>query len=105
MDPMEVDRVRVIRCVDEVDPDAVPFRGLDRGPGYTSVVGPGREEDPGGNLDVFDCGDELVLAHGAAGAILRDLAAVEVGQDLVRVESVADVVDGADRAVTAVTHR
>ena len=75
--------------VDERDPQAVALGGPDRRPRHPAVVGPRREEDARGDLDLLVDDRELVLADRPARRVLRDLAAVEVGEDLVRVEAVA----------------
>src|SRR5919106_4132540 len=84
------------RGVHHRDPQPVAFGRLDRGAGDTTVVGPRREEDPGCDLDLFVGDHELVLPHGPAAAIPRDLASVEVGEYVVGVEAVASVVHRTD---------
>ncbi len=52
VDPVEVDRVRMRAGVQELDAEEVALGRADNRPGDGAVVGPGREEDPGRDLDL-----------------------------------------------------
>ena len=95
VEAVEVDRVRVLGGVDERDPQPLALAGAQRRAGDAAVVGPGREADAGGDLDLLVLRHERPLAHDAAAREPPRRAPVEVAQDRVRVEAVGGVVDGA----------
>ena len=63
------------------------------GPGHLAVVGPGREEDAGRDLDLLVVGDDRVLAQRPTVGKPGDDAAVEARGEGRRVEAVGDVID------------
>src|ERR671915_83533 len=98
MKAMEMNRVRMIRGVEEVDSDPIPFGCTNGGARNPAVVRPSGEEDPRSNLYFLVDRFEEVFAHRSTGSIFRDLVAeVEIGEDLVRIETIARVIDLADR--------
>ena len=88
-----MDRVRVVRAVDEGHAHALALARAERGPRDAPVVAPRREAHAGGELDVLVTGDEGPLAQHAPAREAPRRAAVEVAQDGVRVEAVGGVVD------------
>ena len=63
VDAVEVDRVRVVRAVDERDPQALALAAAQRRAGDAPVVGPGRELHARGDLDLLVDREQLPLAH------------------------------------------
>ena len=63
MPAVKVDRVRMRALVQELDADAIAFGRADRRAGHLAVVGPGRKEHAGRDLDLAIDGDDLVLAQ------------------------------------------
>ena len=57
VDPVEVDRVRVLGAVDEADPQPVALGAAEGRAGDAAVVGPGGIGDAGRDLDVLVLGD------------------------------------------------
>src|SRR5215216_7266576 len=95
MDAVEVDRVGVARTVDERDPQPLALAAAQRRSGDPPVVRPRREPHAGRDLDLLVDGVELPLAQHATGREPRGRAPVEVPDDLVWVEAVRLIVDGA----------
>src|SRR5918999_6100930 len=97
MKAMEMNRVRMIRGVEEVDSDPISFGCTNGGARNPAVVRPCGEEDSRSNLYFLVDRFEEVFAHRSTGTIFRDLVAeVEIGEDLVRIETIARVIDLAD---------
>lgn len=102
MDAVEMHGVGMRAPVPEPDPHAVALGDPDRRARHAAVVGPGREHDPRGDLDLLVLGGDLELAHGAAGVVAADRAGVPVGQHGERIEAVPSAVDGPDSGHAAV---
>jgi hypothetical protein len=96
VDAVEVDAVRVRAVVLEADPHPIALGDPDRRARHPAVVGPGREEEARGDLDFLVLGDDPKLAHGAAVRVLPQRARIPIGEECVRVEAVAGMVDFAD---------
>src|SRR5215472_14596446 len=93
---------------DEPDPDAVALAHPEARPRHSTVVQPDGEPDPGHHFDRLLLRHHAVLAERLAAGQSADSARVEVGEDVGRVEPVADMVhlaphgrhgEGAIRAV------
>ena len=94
---VEVHGMRHGAGVGELDADQVALGGAQRRAGDAAVVGPGREVHARRDLDLaIDRGDRE-LAQAATVRESRDLTRVEIGENVVRVETVARMVDVADR--------
>ena len=63
MPAVEMNRVRMRTLIDECDLDAIAFGGADRRTRHLPVIGPGREEHAGSDLDLAIDRVELVLAQ------------------------------------------
>ena len=96
VDAVEVDRVRMVRRVDEADPQALALPGAQRRPGHAPVVRPRRVLDARGDLDLLLVRDQLPLADAVA-----DDALVEVAQHRLGVEPVRGRIDHPDGADVA----
>ena len=102
VDAVEVHRVGVGAGVGEVDPQPIALVGAQGRAGHLAVVGPGREEDAGRDLDLLVEGGDLPLADDGAVGHLGRLAVVEgVHQDR-GIEAHARDVDVADGGAEAV---
>lgn len=92
VDAVEVHRVRVAAGVAEANADAVALGRADRRTRHPAIVGPGREEQVRGNLDLLVDRRDLVAAQPPAVRQFGHRAAIEVRQDVMRIETVAGVV-------------
>jgi hypothetical protein len=97
VDTVEVHRVRVGAVVDEHDAEAVTLVAAEGRAGHLTVVGPGREKESRGDLDLPIDGDDLPLADDGAVGHRRRLAVIEGGQERHRVDPHRGDVDVADR--------
>jgi hypothetical protein len=86
VDPMEMDAVGVAPLIDEPHPNPVALGAANGGPGYLSIVGPCRIEDPGGNLDLTVFRHQLILAQHLPRGEPGHLAGIEVGEKGVGIE-------------------
>ena len=102
VDAVEVHRVRVGALVAEDDPQPVAFGRANGRAGHPPVVGPGREEEAGGDLDLLVLADHLVAAECAAARKLRHRSRVPVRQHGIGIEAVAGAVHVPDRHHVAV---
>jgi hypothetical protein len=93
MQPVEVDRVRVLGAVDEADPEQLALVRAERRPWDAVVVCPSGVLDAGGDLDLLVTGKQGPFAKDPAARETGRLAVVEVAQHLGRVEAVGGVVD------------
>ncbi len=76
------------------------------GAGNAAIEGPGREDDAGGNFDVFVYGFDGIGSNSAAVIILRDNSGVPVGEyfsDIKSINVCANVTNGSHRHVIAHT--
>ena len=96
VDAVEVHGVRVRAVVAEDDPHPLALGDAQARARHPAVVGPGREEEPGRDLDLLVLADDLERAQRAAIRQRRDRAGVPVGEERCGVEAVAGVVDLAD---------
>ena len=102
VDAVEVHRVRMGAFVAEDDPQPVAFGRANGRARHPPVVGPGREEEAGGDLDLLVLADDLVGAERAAVGKLRHRSRVPVRQHGGRIEAVAGAVHVPDRHHVAV---
>ena len=102
VDAVEVHGVGVGAGVGEVDAQPVALVGAQRRSRHLPVVGPGREEDAGGDLDLLVVGGDLPLADRRAVGHLGGLAVVEGADQDRGVEAHARDVDVADGGAQAV---
>jgi hypothetical protein len=93
VDPVEVHGVGVAGGVEEVDPNPVALDRAEGGAGHAAVVCPGLVIHPGHDFDRLHACEHVVLAQHPPVWQGADLAVVEVGQDIGRVEAVGLVVD------------
>ena len=92
MDPVEVDRVRMLGPVAEPDPKPLALARPQRRRRDAAVVGPGRELDARRDLDLLVDGDQLPLAQRPPAGKAPGAPVVEVAQDLCGVEAVGGIV-------------
>ena len=102
VDAVEVHGVGVGAGVGEVDAQPIPLVGAQRRSRHLPVVGPGREEDAGRDLDLLVVGGDLPLADRRAVGHRRGLAVVEGAHEDRGIEAHARDVDVADRGAQAV---
>jgi hypothetical protein len=102
VDAVEVHGVGMSTGIGEVDAQPIPLVGAQRRSRHLPVVGPGREEDAGGDFDLLVVGGDLPLADHRAVRHRRRLAIIEgVHQDR-GIEAHPRDVDVADRGAQAV---
>ena len=85
---MKVHAMWMIASVGEFDTNHIAFRTPQGGARYASVIRPGRELNARHDLDILVDDDDFVFAQGSAIRQGGDLAIIEIGQDISRVESV-----------------
>jgi hypothetical protein len=105
MDAMEMQAMLMIGRVDEVDAHAISLAHTEGGAGDAPIVGPGRIENAGSDLNQFSGGDEPVGMESLAVGQRLDLSSVVVGQDLRRIEAVLGVIHLADDVSHGHEHR
>ena len=90
---VEVDGVRMCPGVGEVDPNSVALSAAERRSWNLAIVGPGREEDAWGDLDLLVGGDDLVLAKRPAIRLPAHVPVVECGEEGRGIEAHGNRVD------------
>jgi hypothetical protein len=95
-------RVGVRAFVAENNAQAVAFLGAQAGARHAAVVGPGRKEEAGRDLDLLVLGNHLEGTQSTSVGKLRDDAGFPVSEHCGRIEAVARRVDLAHREHPAV---
>ncbi len=98
MPAVEMHGVGVRALVEEADADPIALGGAQRRAGHLAVVGPGREEDAGRDLDLAIDGVDLVLAQQrAVGARRLAVVALALGRRQIGEVPAAEVDRGVER--------
>ncbi len=105
VDPVEVDRVGMLRAVDEVDPQTLAFAGTQGRTGHAPVVGPGGELHARGDFDLLVLGHDLPLPQHPPAREPARLSHIEIAHDLRGIEAVGCVVDRPPGLEAVARHR
>ncbi len=97
VDSMEVHGVRMRSGVGKSDTDPIALCSPDCRTRDAAVEGPGRKDDAGCDFDFFVFGEDVELPEPAAVGEHAGAALIPVGQDVGGIESIAGMIDLADR--------